>query len=262
MRASSPPPSATVANGARSRAAAGVTRRAWLGFLGAIGAAAAWSGWPLPRAEGAPPHDAHHPVVDGRYDYLLPTEIAFLDAATARLIPADELGPSAAEAGVTVFIDRQLAGPYGRGSRWYMQGPFADGDEQQGYQVHATPAELYRAAIRAIDAHCRGSFGGRAFAALSTDDQDALLHALEKGEPKSIAHAKPFFKTLWQNTQEGYFADPMYGGNRGFAGWRLVGFPGPRYNYVEEVRHWGQPYAEPPVGILGRDWRVRQPGMT
>lgn len=58
---------------------------------------------------------------------------------------------------------------------------------------------------------------------------------------------------LWQNTQEGFLADPMYGGNRGFAGWKLIGFPGPRYNYVEEITQYGKPYPLPPVGILGRD---------
>lgn len=45
----------------------------------------------------------------------------------------------------------------------------------------------------------------------------------------------------------------MYGGNRGFAGWKLIGFPRPRYNYVEEITQYGKPYPLPPVGILGRD---------
>ena len=113
-----------------------------------------------------------------------------------------------------------------------------------------------------LDEHCRANEGA-VFAALATQRQDALLHALEKGELKvPEVHGKAFFKMLWQNTQEGYFADPMYGGNREFAGWRLVGYTGPRYNYIEPMRHFGQPYDEPPVGILGRDWRRRQPGMT
>ncbi|HUP06549.1 MAG TPA: gluconate 2-dehydrogenase subunit 3 family protein [Caldimonas sp.] len=261
MRRSPPIPPTTATADVRALSPGGLTRRAWIGVIGALGAVAAWPGWLLSRADAAMP-DTPRPVVDERYDHLLPAEIAFLDAATSRLIPADDLGPSAAEAGVTVFIDRQLAGAFGGAARWYMQGPWHDGSEQQGYQVHATPAQLYREAIRAIDAHCRATESA-AFAALPAARQDALLRALEKGQLQLPAvHGKAFFAMLWQNTQEGYFADPMYGGNRGFVGWRLVGFPGPRYNYVEAIRRFGQPYDEPPVGVLGRDWRRRQPGMT
>jgi len=246
----------------------GWTRRDWLRAIAGTSAGAVLPACSRRAADGPAraPDDAHgpahRPVVSERYDHLQPAEIAFLDAAVARLIPADDLGPDAADAGVTVFIDRQLAGPYGRAATWYMQGPWGDGTEQQGYQVDATPAQLYRAAIAAMDEHCRSEHG-RPFAGLETAQQDELLHALEKGELKLPAvHGKSFFTMLWQNTQEGYFADPMYGGNRGFAGWRLVGFPGPRYNYIDAIRHFCQPYGEPPVGILGRDWRRRQPDMT
>jgi gluconate 2-dehydrogenase gamma chain len=58
---------------------------------------------------------------------------------------------------------------------------------------------------------------------------------------------------LLQNVTEGFFADPMYGGNRDFIGWKLIGFPGPRYNYVEEIEQYGKPYTLPPVSLkLGR----------
>ena len=56
------------------------------------------------------------------WTWFTDAEAAFVTAAVARLIPADDLGPGAVEAGVPTFIDRQLAGPYGRGERWYMQG--------------------------------------------------------------------------------------------------------------------------------------------
>jgi len=244
----------------------GLNRRAWLRRAAGWGCAPLVAACSPPRPLGNPDPDAApiaRPVVDIGYRFLRPAEVAFVDAAVSRLIPADELGPGAAEAGVTVFIDRQLDGAYGKAVDWYMQAPFGHGSEQQGYQLPARPAELYRAAIRGIDDHCRRTFGNRVFARLDAHEQDALLHALEDGNSDvPAAHGKSFFKMLWQNTQEGYFADPMYGGNRGFAGWRLVGFPGPRYNYVAEIRQWGQPYGEPPVGVLGRDWRRRQPGMT
>jgi gluconate 2-dehydrogenase gamma chain len=134
-----------------------------------------------------------------------------------------------------------------------MQGPFAKGTPEQGYQLALTPAELYRAAIADIDSHCRSSFG-KSFAALGPDDQDATLHALEKGDLELVhASAKAFFDMLLKNTQEGFLADPLYGGNRGFTGWRLVGFPGPRYNYMFDITQYGKPYTLPTVGLLGRD---------
>jgi len=232
-------------------------------FAGAGAAPLTWlSGWP--RATAAPRTGrtrAPSPAIDTAYAFLGPAEVAFVDAAVARLIPTDVLGPGAAEAGVTVFIDRQLAGRFGHALDWYMAGPWADGTEQQGYQSHRTPAALYRAAIAAIDAHCRRSFHDRVFADLGADDRDALLGELEHGrvELQGVS-AKLFFGMLWHNTQEGYFADPLYEGNRGFAGWKLVGFPGPRYNYIDDIRHYGQPYPLPTVGLMGRD-PTRRPSM-
>ena len=75
-------------------------------------------------------------------------EVAFVDAAVARLIPADELGPGAKEAGVTYFIDQQLFGGWGAMAKMYRQGPHPEGTPQQGYQSPLTPQEIYRAAIR------------------------------------------------------------------------------------------------------------------
>jgi gluconate 2-dehydrogenase gamma chain len=79
--------------------------------------------------------------------YFTAAERDFIDAATARLIPDGEDGLGARAAAVTVFIDRQLAGPYGEAAAWYMEGPFANGTAEQGYQLALTPAQLYRAAI-------------------------------------------------------------------------------------------------------------------
>ncbi|MEO7057350.1 MAG: gluconate 2-dehydrogenase subunit 3 family protein [Caldimonas sp.] len=185
--------------------------------------------------------------------FFTAAEAAFVDAAIARLIPADDLGAGAVEAGVTVFIDRQLAGPFGRAVDWYMQGPWADGTPQQGYQRKRTPAELYRAAIAALDSRSQHG-AGKAFAALDSDRQDALLHELEGGGiDLGDVSAKDFFTLLWDNTQEGYFADPIYLGNQGFAGWKLVGYPGPRYNYDAAIRRFGERYPLPTVGLMGRD---------
>jgi len=109
------------------------------------------------------PGEANKPVPaqPGGYQFLTADEVKFLDAAVSRLIPNDELGPGAKEAGVTFFLDRQLAGAYGKASHWYMQGPWGKGESSQGYQSRLSPAELYRAAIKAIDEHCSGQFGGK-----------------------------------------------------------------------------------------------------
>jgi len=229
------------------------TRRDLLRTAAAAGSAAvvSWFGPSKALARTGsllPPAEAPGPFV-----YLTPAETAFVDAAVSRLIPADDLGPGAKEAGVTFFIDRQLSGSYGRAEAWYMQGPWREGTEQQGYQLKLTPAQLYRAAIKDIDDYCARAFKNN-FASLGAADQDKVLHGLEKGEIQLPgAPAKEFFKILWENTGEGFFADPIYGGNRDFAGWKLIGFPGPRYNYVNEIDQYGKQYAMPTVGLAGRN---------
>lgn len=181
-----------------------------------------------------------------------------MDSLVSRLIPADDLGPGAREAGVVDFIDNQLAGSFGRGERWYMKGPFSVGLETQGYQSEHPPAGLYRAALAALDAHCREHFEGRVFAELDEEDQDAILRKIEAGELdfKDVS-ATAFFGMLHDNTVEGFFCDPIYGGNRDMIGWRLVGFPGARYDYRDYLDHDGEPILIEPVGLAGRAaWNV------
>jgi len=190
------------------------------------------------------------------WSWFTDAEAAFVSAAVARLIPADDLGPGALEAGVPTFIDRQLAGAYGRGERWYMQGPWSPGLPTQGYQTRLTPAGMYRAAIKAIDAAVVRESRGASFAKLAAADQDAFLHRLEKGEVAlDGVDAKGFFAQLLQNTFEGFWSDPIYGGNKDMAGWKLIGFPGARYDNSEFVAQHGQKYPLPPVGLAGRvEW--------
>jgi gluconate 2-dehydrogenase gamma chain len=160
------------------------------------------------------------------YGYLTQPEVRFLDAAADRLIPPDELGPGGKEAGVSVYIDRQLCGVWGSHGRHYRSGPWRDGTPQQGFQSRFTPREIYRAAIREINLHCNALYG-KTFDNLTPAQQDDVLQMLEQGkiELPSLS-AKFFFDLLWRNTDEGFFADPMYGGNRGKVGWKLLGFPG------------------------------------
>lgn len=190
------------------------------------------------------------------WTWFTDAEAACITAIVARLIPADDLGPGAVEAGVPTFIDRQLAGPYGRGERWYMQGPWSAGLPTQGYQTRLTPAGLYRAAIKAIDAAVVRESRGGSFARLVAADQDAFLQRLEKGDVAlDGADGKAFFAQLLQNTLEGFWSDPIYGGNRDLVGWKLIGFPGARYDHSPYVAQHGAKYPLPPVGIKGRvEW--------
>src|SRR5262249_40687392 len=112
------------------------------------------------------------------YRYLNQQEVLFLDAAVARLIPADELGPGAREAGVTCFIDQQLISSWGTHGRNYRMGPWMEGTPQQGFQSPLTPQEIYRAAIREINIYCARNHG-KAFHLLSGAQQDGILHALQ-----------------------------------------------------------------------------------
>lgn len=177
------------------------------------------------------------------------------DACAAQLVPSEAEGPGAREAGVTDFIDSQLAGFYGRGERWYMRGPFAEGTGEQGRQSQLPPAGSYRRAIEALDAHCRDRFD-RDFADLPEAEQDALLRRMEEGalELDGVA-AKGFFALIRENAIEGFFRDPIYGGNRDMVGWKLVGFPGARYDYREFLDHSGARIDIEPVGLKGRPAR-------
>lgn len=185
------------------------------------------------------------------YQYLTQPEIRFLDAAVARLIPTDELGPGAREADVTYFIDRQLASSWGTHGRNYRMGPWHEGTPQQGFQSRLTPQEIYRAAIRETDLYCNGAYG-KAFALLTSEQQDEVLHGLEddKIELESVA-AKLFFGLLLRNTEEGFLSDPMHGGNRDKVGWKLIGFPGvAASDYSDHIPRYNVPYEVEPVSIL------------
>ena len=100
------------------------------------------------------------------------------------------------------------------------------------------------------------TFAGKPFAQLSDEQKDQLLTGLEKG-PIQLdgASAKGLFEQILTNTREGFFADPVYGGNRDMVGWKMLGFPGARYDYRDWVERHNERYPLPPVGITGRpDW--------
>jgi gluconate 2-dehydrogenase gamma chain len=159
-------------------------------------------------------------------------EALIVAAASSRIFPSDEAGPGAREAGVAVYIDRQLAGPWGR-DRWrYGQGPFEeDAASEFGYQGKATPQQIYRQGLNAL----------KGFDLLDPAAQDGKLKQIE---------GTLFFALLRQNTVEGMFCDPMHGGNIDMVGWQLIGFPGPRMSNFEDVdKHFGEAFRPKPASL-------------
>jgi gluconate 2-dehydrogenase gamma chain len=190
------------------------------------------------------------------YVYLTQPEAAFLEAAVSRLIPADELGPGAKEAGVAYFIDQQLAGAWGAHARNYRLGPWPEGTPQQGFQSRLTPQEIYRTAIAETNRYCSDKYG-KAFDALTAAQRDEVLGDLEAGKVElALVPSRLFFNMLWNNTQEGFFADPMYGGNRNKVGWKLVGFPGVAAVYTNFIEKHNVPYRAAPVSIADVQQRL------
>lgn len=184
------------------------------------------------------------------FGYLTMPEVRFLDAAVERLIPTDELGPGARDAGVTVYIDGQLLSSWGTHGRNYRSGPWPDGIPEQGFQSRFTPQEIYRIGIREINNHCIATHE-KPFDQLSAEKQDEILKALEKGQiDLPSLPSRLFFELLWRNTEEGFFADPMYGGNRNKVGWKLLGFPGLPSGAYRAHLDKAEPYYAEPVSIL------------
>jgi gluconate 2-dehydrogenase gamma chain len=123
-----------------------------------------------------------------------------------------------------------------------------------------TPAERYRQSLAALDKYCRATYAGTPFARLSDDQKDKVITGLEQGTVKlDGANGQVFFEQLLTNTQEGFFADPVYGGNRDMVGWKMIGFPGARYDYRDWVERHNEHYPLPPVGITGRPEWVPKP---
>ncbi|MFT3814951.1 MAG: gluconate 2-dehydrogenase subunit 3 family protein [Acidovorax sp.] len=180
-------------------------------------------------------------------------EWAFIHKAVALLIPNDDMGPGAVEAGVPEFIDRQMETPYGHGKLWYMQGPFRpESPPELGYQTNMAPRDIYRHGMAACDAWCKQQHGGKGFAALDDDTRLQVLKDMEAGKAKfENMSAKLFFSTLLANTKEGFFADPMYGGNKGMTGWKQIGFPGARADFMDWIDQPNKPYPYGPVSIQG-----------
>jgi gluconate 2-dehydrogenase gamma chain len=163
--------------------------------------------------------------------FFTAAEARVVQAAAERIFPSDASGPGATEAGVVIYIDRQLAGPYGSDKYRYTKPPFVDSVSEHGYQGKQTPREIYREGVRQLEN----------FADLPAAQQDQRLRSIE---------TSLFFRLLRQHTIEGMFSDPMHGGNAGLIGWQLVGYPGPQMSYRNEIdKHFGQPWRPKPASL-------------
>ena len=151
----------------------------------------------------APAETTAHGHGAGHGAFFNDDDAATVAAFAERLMPGTPGKPGATEAGVLNYIDLALAGAYA--------------DQQ----------DFYRRGLAELEAHCRVAHG-KPFAQLAAAQQDDVIAALEQDRPNNFTwpSAQAFFATLRTHTMEGMFADPVYGGNKDFSGWRLVGFPG------------------------------------
>jgi gluconate 2-dehydrogenase gamma chain len=151
-------------------------------------------------------------------------------AYAERLMPGAPGKPGATDANVANYIDLALSGPY----------------QDQQY--------FYRCGLQQLDAHCRAAFS-KPFRSLAAAQQDEAITALQDGKAPEFVWptAQAFFNTLRTHTMEGMFADPVYGGNKDFAGWRLVGFPGAQPIFTPEDMASSEAFTrEPIVGLQSR----------
>jgi len=220
-------------------------------LLGAGTAVAAGFAPPAANAEGqSPPARSTAAAEPEPLLTLTASEHAFIVAAIDTLIPADELSPAASDCGVATFIDRQLASAWGGGGKMYRSGPFVKGKPEQGYQLPLTPREFFTSGITAANAWTRKSYG-KDFDRLAAKQREEALKAMEQGKADFAGFsAKQFFEALLAITMEGFFADPIYGGNRDKAAWKMVGFPGLPATYANLIEQYrGKRYDPEPQSI-------------
>lgn len=146
---------------------------------------------------------AQQPTPASTPSALSDPQLRLLAAIVDRIIPKDDLGPSASECDVPVYINRALAD--------YLAGEkpaFIEGLEATDALAHRTH--------------------NVAFIDLSPEQRDAVLASMDNGTADGFPNARGFFNRARRLAMEGMFGDPYYGGNKNFAGWDLIKYPGPR----------------------------------
>jgi gluconate 2-dehydrogenase gamma chain len=231
-----------------------ISRRNLLAKIGLAGLATAIT----PGAHAQAPASSEHAdqrlisakiaePTETNYSFFNREEAQFIEAAVARLIPTDQ-NPGGIEAGVPNYLDKQLGGAWGTGERLYLSGPWQPTRPGLGYQLPLTPGDLFHTAVKAINAELTKS--GQPFWEMSPEQQDDYLHKLEEGGidlngvPSDI-----FFGQLWGMTIEGFFCDPVYGGNNEMVAWKLIGFPGAYASYYDLIDQHGIKFKREPTSL-------------
>jgi gluconate 2-dehydrogenase gamma chain len=196
------------------------------------------------------------PAKPGPWLFFTGPEGRAAEAIADCIIPPDPQTPGGKDAGCAVFVDRQLAGSYGQQDGLYTMPPFQKGMKQQGPQSDGGPTQIYRDGLAALDRYCQGKYSGKAFADLGDSDKDDVLKGLEEEKiTLEGADGKALFDQILKDVQQGFFADPIYGGNRDMTAWRMIGYPGARYNYLDWIDRHNERFPLPPVSITGRaEW--------
>jgi len=204
-------------------------------LIGAAGAAGAAAVIPI-LSRAAAPAAQPTPVPPG-YESLGPAEAAFVEALVNVLCPADTLTPSGVDCGLATFIDRQLAGGFGKGERYYMQGPWSAGSPQLGIQSPLTPEQFFKAGLKSANDACSKQHG-KTFDQLAPADANAFLQSLSSGPL-----AQWFNDLVYPLFTQACFADPIYGGNQGKVFWKMVGYPGlPAFHTQDMTAYRGKPF--------------------
>ena len=169
--------------------------------------------------------------------FFTPEQYQLTQAAAERIYPEDENGPGARELNAAIYIDHQLASPWGLNVKDYRFGPFYAPEPTQGGQTKLLRKDLFPAGLQALNNYSEKQFKKK-FTELEIAEQDAVLTDFSEGKTTVYAgvSSTEFFNLLRSLTIEGVYADPLYGGNKDMLGWKMRKYPGSRMNYMQEIQ--------------------------
>jgi gluconate 2-dehydrogenase subunit 3-like protein len=200
---------------------------------GAAGAAWISAQWPAVVAAAQHAHEAATSKTPAKFDVLTPEQARQVEAIASQIIPTDEL-PGAREAGVVYFVDRALK-TFAKDSLSTYEKGIAG--------LNQATSERYPSV--------------KSFADASAEQQESLLAELTENQKPQAAQLRrrvqfvsdDFFQIIWQHTVFGFLADPAAGGNRDYAGWKVIGRD-PAHSF------------SPPFGFYDKDypgWQAASP---
>jgi gluconate 2-dehydrogenase gamma chain len=170
-------------------------------------------------------------------------EAAFVETMVNIMCPADQFSPNGVDCGLAIYIDRQLAGDFGKGAKRYARGPWQQGKPQQGYQLPMTPEQHFKAGVEAANSACIAKHG-KPFDQIAPADANAFLNDLgaAKIEDPRLPLGAWFNELVYPLFTQACFADPIYGGNHDKVFWKMIGYPGlPATNTINMVQYRGKP---------------------